>query len=379
MEARCVIIGAGFAGAATAFHLARRGVGPVVIVDREKAPGAHSSGRNASMVRQIVSDPHMAVLARAGARAIDEFARAGQVSFARNGSLLYAAGTRVESLRREAAAGRADGLDVRPWTAGEAAGRIPLLEDAPFDEGWFCPTDGVVDIAGLVARYIAGVREAGGTFIPEAEATDVVVEGGKVAAVRAGGRTIRTPAVVDAAGAWAGEIARAAGAAPIPIQILRRHLMFTGTFHRASADWPFVWDVAHELYFRPEADGLLFSPCDESEVPPGLPDEDPAAMDLLHEKVTAHLPGVGDFPVARWWAGVRMFSPDRRFVIGPDPVLPGFFWAAAMGGHGVTASAAVGALGADLVVRPELDEKNVFSPGRFARGQAAGTAMAGFF
>ena len=139
-----------------------------------------------------------------------------------------------------------------------------------------------------------------------------------------------------------------------------------GPLPRARADWPFVWDVAHDVYFRPESGGLLLSPCDESELPPGIPDVDPAAIDLLHRKLSHHLPALADVPLARTWAGLRTFAPDKRFVIGPDPLLPGFFWAAGLGGHGVTTSHAAGALAAELVERPESDAGNPFSPARFA-------------
>ena len=142
--------------------------------------------------------------------------------------------------------------------------------------------------------------------------------------------------------------------------------MFTGPLRDVSREWPFVWDVSREVYFRPESDGLLLSPCDASEAPPGVPETDPAAADLLHEKLSLAFPSLSDVPLARTWAGLRIFSPDGRFMIGPDPALQGFFWAAALGGHGVTTSSAVGALAADLVQHPERDASNPFSPGRFA-------------
>ena len=326
------------------------------------------------MVRQVVSNPAISELAREGARAILSIHRTSSrpMGYDLNGSLLYACGARVESLAREAGMGRADGLEIQEWSPAEAARRIPLLEGAAYETGWFCPSDGVVDIAALLDHYILGAREAGAQVIPGAEAAEAIVEGGRVAGVRAGDVTVRAPTVVNAAGAWAGPFARHSGALPIPIRVLRRHLVYTGPFPNISRSWPFVWDVSNELYFRPEAAGLLLSPCDEAEVEAGIPEMDPSALALLVEKVSRHLPALGNFPVERSWAGVRMFSPDSSFIIGPDPVLPGFFWASALGGHGVTTSFAVGALAADLVERPGLDAENRFSPGRFQVGVGRG-------
>ena len=62
----CVIIGAGFAGAATAYHLTRSGAERVVILEQEPMAGVHASGRNAAMVRQVVLDEPTAALAREG-------------------------------------------------------------------------------------------------------------------------------------------------------------------------------------------------------------------------------------------------------------------------------------------------------------------------
>ena len=62
-SARVVIIGAGIAGAATAYHLSRRGVTNVVLLDREKQPGVHSTGRNAAILRTAIPEPELHRLA----------------------------------------------------------------------------------------------------------------------------------------------------------------------------------------------------------------------------------------------------------------------------------------------------------------------------
>lgn len=62
-----VIIGAGFAGASTAFHLARRGCRDIIILEREAIPGRHASGRNAALAFTVLSDPMEARLAVEGA------------------------------------------------------------------------------------------------------------------------------------------------------------------------------------------------------------------------------------------------------------------------------------------------------------------------
>ena len=157
---------------------------------------------------------------------------------------------------------------------------------------------------------------------------------------------------------------------PVPANLslspYRRHLFVTEALDWVSADWPIVWDVSHEIYFRPESGGLLLSPCDESLQTPGLPVQDPAALELLADKAIQYLPKLADLPIRNSWCGLRTFAPDRRFVIGWDPQLEGFFWVAGMGGHGVTVSYSVGVLAASLILQSrEQALSNEFSPARF--------------
>ncbi len=194
----------------------------------------------------------------------------------------------------------------------------------------------------------------------------ILVRQGRVCAVQTGSEEIVTDILVNAAGAWAAEIARLAGATDIPLTPYRRHLFVTQPLDWVQPDWPLVWDLTHELYFRPESGGLLLSPCDETAHPPAAPATDPAALELLAEKVTHCLLHLSDLPIRNCWAGLRTMAPDRRFVVGWDPGLKGFFWVAGLGGHGVTASYAVGLLAASLILQqPALSAGREFSPARF--------------
>jgi D-arginine dehydrogenase len=197
----------------------------------------------------------------------------------------------------------------------------------------------------------------------------VTVEGGRVTGVDTARGRVRADLVVDAGGAWAGRLGRdpsGAGSA-LPLQALRRHLFVTGSpagGHRRS---PYAWIEDAAFYFRPEGDGLLFSPCDETPMAAGDPPTDPAAADLLAEKLSRHAPAFTDLPVRRTWACLRTFAPDRRPIIGPDPDLPGLFHVSGLGGFGMGASAAVGELAAALIAgeRPDWIDASLVSPTRF--------------
>lgn len=378
---RIVVVGGGLAGASTAYHLARRGARRVTLLEQEATCGAHASGRNAAMIRQVVADASVGALAQAGAAFLKSPPGDWEVPlcFEQNGSLLLGAGPALDALARQAAAARDRGVPAEPRDAEEIRRRVPLLERAAFDGGVWCAGDGVVDVSALLGGFLAGARKAGAAVRTGAIVRGIAVQGGRVAGVETSEGTLAADIVVNAAGAWARELGRRAGAADIPLRPCRRHLFSTGPVPGIDRRWPFVWDIGHEFYFRPESGGLLLSPCDEDDFPPGDTPADAAAQSRLAEKLTRYAPRLANLPVRKGWAGLRTLTPDGRFVVGWDPNVEGFFWVAGLGGHGVTCSASVGALAARVLAGEANGSAAAFEPGRFAAAsetQARGRPLA---
>jgi D-arginine dehydrogenase len=351
VSADVVVIGGGFAGAATAYQLSRCGISDVVIVEGERTPGMHSSGRNAAMARFLVLKPDHLPLAVEGIRFLHtppfDFPAGEYVR--RCGSMMLV--QEGEKLRMERAIDgwRALGIPAVWLDRAEVERRVPLTVGGTFTGAVYCPDDGVVDISALLDAYLSAARQAGARVLTGRRVTAVRTEAGRVVAVETDGEAIRTRAVVNAAGAWAGDVARMAGATEIPLQPLRRHLAVSGPMPAVDRSWPFVWDVAHEIYFRPEPPGLLLSPCDEGEVPAGDVGVDRTMVELLAEKIDRFLPALSGVTVATLWAGARTFTPDRNFLLGRDARISGFVWCAGLGGNGMAVSAAAGRLAAEAV------------------------------
>lgn len=358
-----VVIGGGFAGAATAYWLRRFGAGEVTILEREDLPGSHASGRNAGIARQAILDGPTTLLAARGTA----FLRNPPPGFAGSPLLQPTGGfllgseaddRRLALLRRNALAA---GVYTYPAPRGEVVERIPFLDGAPFLSALACPLDGLVDIHLLLTSYLKGVAVKTG-----AEVTAFERRGRRIRAVRAGGEVFPADAVVNAAGPWASAVATLAGASPLRLHPRRRHLLHTGPLPGLAPELPYAWCLEPEVYFRRESGGLLLSPCDEEAHPPEPPAAHPDAPLWLAERLKAAAPRMADFPVGRVWAGLRTFSPDGRFVIGRDGALENFFWVAGLGGHGMTTSAAVGEMAAALVLgkTPPLDP-SPYDPSRF--------------
>jgi D-arginine dehydrogenase len=344
---RWVIVGGGFAGAATAWALGRAGLGPGVILEQETSYGFHASGRNAAIFRLVEDDPVVLTLALrslAHTRALP--CPDGPLLQTRGGLTLSgeADAARLAKLHGEAIRG---GLRSELLTAGEARSRYPLLEGVRFDAALYCADEGIADIHALLTTFVGGARDAGFSLHTGCRAEDLLIAAGRVAGVHTSAGDVGADAVIDASGAWAGRLGRPER--PLPLRALRRHLFVTGSPAGGHHDSPFAWVEDAGVYFRPEGDGLLLSPCDETEMPPGDPPVDPAAAELLADKLAACAPAFTDLPVRRSWACLRTFAPDRRPLIGADPDVAGLFHLSGLGGFGMTTSAAVGELMATLV------------------------------
>ena len=364
------IIGAGFAGAATAYHLTQRGVTDILVLEQEGVPGFHSSGRNAAMLRQCVPDADMAALTRDGAAFLRDLPSdwPEPVPFKQNGSLLLGGGASWNKLQQDAETGRRLGVDVELWTPEQAKRHVPVLKGSEFEGAVWCGSDGVVDIHALLSGYLKAAASRGARVRYSAPVRSIRATPGHDLEVVTDRDSFRAKTVVNASGAWANLIAGMAGASAMPLRPCRRHLFVSPPIDWVDPSWPFVWDVAHDIYFRPEGAGLLLCACDQTELPPGDPPVEEGVRELLAEKIEQFMPALSGVSIQKGWAGSRTLTPDGRFVVGWDRQIENFFWVAGLGGHGMTTSSPVGALAAELLIGGPDKTSPPFSPERFAAG-----------
>ena len=211
---------------------------------------------------------------------------------------------------------------------------------------------------------IRGAEAAGARLATGLDAARVEVQDGRVQGVRlADGARVACAQVVVASGAWAATHGESC-AASLPLVPLRRHLVHLDPARPELASGPVVWATDPEVYFRPEAGGVLSSPCDETASAPCLPDPDDAALEPLLERLAAVAPRLVDASVRTRWACLRTFAPDRELVAGPDPRVDGLHWLAGLGGRGMTIGVAAGELTAQLCLGQPHPLAEVVSPAR---------------
>ena len=352
-QCEVVIVGAGIAGASLAYFLAERGVGDVVLLERETQLAVHSTGRSAATLSEFDANPTLLDLKVRSA----PFFRSPPPGFAEHPLLRE---TGVVTLLSEAtwsivtalaSAWRERGLAFELLSPGAVRKIVPVLDPSEFAGGVWIPRDGRIDVHEVLTSYLRRARAAGAELVMGAEVDGFLVEGGRCRGVRTGDREIRARLVVDAAGAWAGRVAALAGASPIALGPLRRTIV---TFPVPPGldvhAWPLVGSEGHSIYFAPEAGDLMLSPMDEVPMEPCDPKPDDETIAAAIERLARLAPALRPTTLKRRWSGLRTFAPDRVHVVGEDPALPGFFWLAGQGGCGIETSPVIGRLAADLIV-----------------------------
>jgi D-arginine dehydrogenase len=365
-----IVVGCGIAGASLAYFLGERGVSDVLVLEREEQPGYHATGRSAAVLLEIDAIPSAHALKRLAAPFLREpppgFAE--QPLLEANGILGLFQGPAWGLVERAVSGIAAAGVAIEALSPSAILERIPVLNPSLFDGGVLFPESGHIDVHELLSSYLRHARRRGAELRTDVKVEGIAVERGRCVGVVTPAGEIRARRVVNAAGAWAGEIAKLAGAAAIPMRPLRRTaITFAAPEGVEGGDWPMVGNESHGLYFAPEAGGFLASPMDEEPSPPCDARPDDLGVALAVDRLEKQAPSLVPRTLRRKWAGLRTFSPDRGFVVGEDPLVKGFFWLAGQGGCGIETSPAVGRVAADLIVdgHTELVDPALLGPARF--------------
>ncbi len=354
-----LIIGGGIAGLSVAAELARAGQS-ACLLEAETALGYHASGRSAAMFLEAYGNPAVRALNSASAET-----HAATEVLSKRGFLMVSAPDREALFEREHASFGAEEL-----SPAEAREIWPILNTAHCSRAAWLETAFDLDTDRLLQHYAKSARHMGAQ-IRTGQAVTAIRHLGNGWQVTTQDGAFEAKRLVNAAGAWADEVARMAGVAPIGIRPLRRSMARLpapdGLDTRA---WPFVDEAGEDWYAKPDAGAWLVSPADEDPVEP----QDAWADDMVIAEGLARYQPFATVEVTRvetTWAGLRSFAPDRALVLGPDPTAPDFLWCAGQGGYGFQTAPAAARLLADLATGrpPELGPELVASllPNRLRR------------
>ncbi len=326
-----VVIGGGIAGLTAAAHLAP--LGRVLLLEAEETTGHHASGRSAALYEAEYGAPATVAVARwslADLQRLDVLSPRGLV---------------LVGLRGEDAGFEADRatMGMAEIPLAEARARVPILNPATVARAAITDRAQDLDTDRLMQAYARSLRAHGGQIRTRAAVTRLirVADGWEV---EAGGATVTTRTVVNAAGAWADPVARLAGLPPLGIVPHRRSIaQIPAPGGHDLRGWPMLIGVHEAWYAKPAGGRLLVSPAEEHavEAHDAWPLDEVLAEGLARYEAAVTEPVTR---VERSWAGLRSFAPDRALVLGPDPLDPAFWWCAGQGGQGFLSAPGAGAV-----------------------------------
>jgi sarcosine oxidase subunit beta len=402
-----VIIGSGIVGSSVAYHLAQAGCTNVLVLEREAHQGKGSTGKSMGGVRAQFSTPVNIQMSR---YSIDFFSRFDEVvghpaDYRAHGYLFCATNEKhLAYLKANRIRQMAFGVTNVEWVSpAEISAMVPQLRTNDILGGTFCPTDGFVDPHSVMMGFMLNARERGARLWLDTQVTGIQVDGGsadvssalrgtrsdskrspdetsalpalearRIAGVMTSRGLVSTRVVVNAAGAWAAEVAKMAGA-ELPVEPLRRQLVPTEPFDQLPKRFPMVIDMSTGFHFRREGKGILLAWNDPEETAGFKTEFDPAFVEKILTHAASRVPCLAEAGVnpRRAWAGLYEMTPDHHAIIGQSPNVKGLYFVNGFSGHGVMHSPASGRITADLILRGHSDLIDTSQLGveRFAEGR----------
>src|SRR5512132_2495002 len=379
-SADAVVVGSGAFGASVAYHLARRGA-RVVVLERA-ALASQTSPRAAGLSSQVRATPALTRLAQRAVTKLAAFtAETGQpLRFTQSGALKIARTERdAEQLAREVARAAGVGVPLELISVAEARRRLPILGERGIVAVTWSPTDCNVEPSELPLGYCRAAEKLGAVLLPQTPATGFDLDARGVEGVRTPRGTIRTRAVLDAAGAWARLVAGRLGGA-LPVVPTRHQLLITEPIAGVGPEFPIARVIDANVYVRHERGGLMLGgyeddplQLDAEALPPAFDIADlPLDIEVLWRlarSVSEQFPIFQDpaIRVAEHRGGLPTLTTDDRYLAGP---LPGVAGAWVMSGccvGGLSVSPALGEAMAEWILdgAPSLDLTEI-STARFA-------------
>ncbi len=371
-----VVIGAGAVGAACAYFATQAGLSVQVLDRGAIASGSSSAGEGNLLVSDKEPGPELDLALLSHRLWVGELAEYGPLwEFDAKGALVVASSdTGLAGLRALATAQTALGITVHEADPAVLLDYEPHLSPHILG-GAFYPQDAQLQPMLLVAHLLRLARAGGATVHPATPVVGLLRDGPRVIGVRTSHGELHAGAVVNAAGVWAGEVARLAGVTvpvlprrgfvlvtePMPVTI--RHKVYAAEYVADVASTSDALQTSAVVEGTPAGTVLIGA----SRERVGF-DRRPSieAMARLACGAQALFPVLADATVMRSYLGFRPYCPDHLPIIGPDPRAPGLWHACGHEGAGIGLSAATGSLVAQSLCGHEpAISLEPFSPDRF--------------
>ncbi len=351
-----VIIGGGISGAASAYYLAKKGAGNIVLVEKGYITGG-ATGRCGAGIRQQWGTEMNCLIAKHSCEAFEhaqeELGYDHDIEFKQGGYLLLASTAReLEQFRKNVALQNSLGIESQLLTLKEAREIVPILNTEGLTGSAFHHKDGHLNPFHATMAYIEAAKRLGVSIETDTEVLDLLVEAGRIQTVKTNRGNIATPIVVNAAGGWSQQIAAMAGV-ELPLYSKRHEILVTEPVDPILK--PMVISFSLNFYCQQVPHGGFVMGMGDDNAPRDL--RQTASWQFLEDvltRVTRVLPPLRNVRVLRQWAGLYNMSPDRQPIYGPVDEVEGLYIAAGFSGHGFMFGPSTGVIISEYILGEEL-------------------------
>ncbi|MEE9324099.1 MAG: FAD-binding oxidoreductase [Dehalococcoidia bacterium] len=370
-----VVIGGGCMGASTAYHLARRGVKDVALLEKGYLASG-PTGKSSGIIRQHYPIKELVITSLKSLRVFERFDEmvGGDAGFVKTGFLVLVPEGHQEAVEGYVAMQKGLGVNVKLLSLDELKELQPQtnLEDVAVAS--YHPDSGYASTVATTNLFAARAREMGAHVYEGIEVKDIKLGGDGVERVVTDKGEISTPVVVNAAGAWGHKIGGMVGV-ELPVKPTRHQLCI---FKRPYDFWqPQITyaDFPLKCYFRPEGSDLFLAGAlnevfNHDKADPDKYDEeaDPETLSWFLSRICQRFPAMKRASYRGGYSGIYDTTPDEQPIIGPVDEVRGFYCLLGWSGHGFKHCPAMGELMAELITEGETTEVNlsIFRPSRFA-------------
>lgn len=370
-----VIVGAGVNGCSIAHHLARRGAGRIVVVERGHVASG-PTGLSSGIVRQHYTNETLSAMARDSVRVFHRFADevGGESGFVQCGVVFLAGADSEAQLSEAVEMHRRIGINESLLDAAELKALEPNLAVDDVAYGAYDPDGGYADPTLTANSFADAARRSGVEILKRTTVTGLLLEQGAIAGVRTDKGDVGSRVVVNAAGPWGRALAAMVGV-ELPIVVTRHPVVVTERPYEWRSRTPVWADLVSGWYFKPDGRaGMMVGSVQDDH---HAVDPDVYADIATHDEIDAastalvrRFPIMEDGSARSGWAGLYDVTPDSQPVIDRIAAVPGFFCAVGFSGHGFKISPAIGRIVSELVLdgRCTSYDASVFQHDRFRSG-----------
>lgn len=355
-RARVVVLGGGVIGASIAYHLAKRGVKEVLLLERDRIASG-TTWHAAGVVGRLRESKAQSELAQYTADLLMRFEEeTGQATgYRENGSMSIALTPhRMEIYRRTVSAAKRMGSEAFVVSAEEIGERWPLLNTEGIVGGVWIPRTGQVNPYDVAMAYIKGARQNGAQVIEHTPVEDVLVRDGRVVGVRTPRGEVACETLVLAGGMWSRQIAKRLGV-PLPQYSAEHYYIVTEPIPGLPSNLPILALNDERTYVKEDAGKLLIGSFEATAKPwPPLAEDIPATFsfrelppDLEHLEPQlalhmARIPVLAESGIKLFFCGPESFTADSRPYMGPAADVRGLYLATGLNSYGILQSGGLG-------------------------------------